>query len=286
MSSQLLEILQTIAANRSAALEDNELADWLYENWVSGWQEPAAIINHAEIRNQRVSGLDLTFASALHQQNCGDGYWDSDWTVVSQELPKYVNVCKQNLTLQATIANHLKPGQSHKIGDVVDLRLPKNLVMGDRYVAVGNAGKPTGKLAQIFFHLEQADIPTVIQRLTQELNQKNIAFTLAVPYDPLDYPCRDAAILNFAQLDTPSISPLVYDWAKDWQSILRSAVPLFTTQLFPGISYFKGSHPEDSLDQRCDILAEAIMAALPYDREAQVPMILDILQAEGIHYNA
>jgi hypothetical protein len=285
MLSQLLEILQAISVHQSVALEDNELADWLYDNWVSGWQEPAGTINYAEIRNQRVAGLDLTFGSALHQQNCGDGYWESGWTVVSQASPKHLNVCKQNLTLQATIATHLKSQQSHEIGDVVDLRLPKNLVMGDRYVAVANEGKPMDPLTQIFFHLDQTDIPSVIQRITQDLNQRQIAFTLAVPYDPLDYPCRDAAILNLASSDMTDVSALLYEWAKDWQPMLRSTVPLFTTELFPGMSYFKANDSDDSLGKRCAILADAIRVALPYDREAQVPMILDILQAEGINDN-
>jgi hypothetical protein len=282
-SQQLVEILQAVATQEFSADQSDELYDWLYDHWITGYQE--AELDMADINNQRVSGLDLPFATALHQQNCGDGYWDSGWTVISQDLPKYVNVCKQQLTLQATMTKHLRSPQSPAIGDIVDLRLPKNLVVGDRYVAVANAGKPTGALTQIFFHLDQTHVATIIQRITQDLNQQNIAFTLAVLYDPLDYPRRDAAILQIAQTDMAHLSSRLYDWAKDWQPLLRSTVPIFTTPLFPGVSYFKPSQPTDSLDQRCEILADAIMAALPYELDAQVKLVRDRLQAAEIGYN-
>jgi HopA1 effector protein family len=151
--------------------------------------------------NHRVSGLDLTFAGSLHQNNCGEGYWDSDWCIMTEVETGKLLLQKNHLTLQADPQRHLQADRPWNIGDRVNLKLPKNLVEGDRYVAVGNAGLPEDDCYQIPFALDIETVVSLMQHVTFELNQMNLPFTLACFYDPLDYPHDEAAILTINAID-------------------------------------------------------------------------------------
>lgn len=146
--------------------------------------------------NHRVSGLDLDFAGQLHHNNCGEGYWDSDWCIMAEMETGDLWLKKNHLTLQAEPQYHLQPDRPWKIGDLVPLKLPKNLVEGDRYVAVGNAGLPGTDRYSIALASEQETVVTLMQQVTHTLNQINLPFTFACFYDPLDYPNDEAAILS------------------------------------------------------------------------------------------
>ncbi len=160
--------------------------------------------------NHRVFGLDLDFASLLHQSNHGEGYWDHDWCVVGEAPEEKLYLRKQQLTLQADPQRHLQPDRPWKIGDIVQLKLPKNLVEGDRYVAVGNAGLPGTDRHCIALALELETVAAVMQHVTHELNQLNLPFTFACFYDPLDYPDDEAAILSVNAIDQ-KIIPTIFE---------------------------------------------------------------------------
>ena len=154
--------------------------------------------------NHRVAGLDLAFAGSLHQNNCGEGYWDPGWRVI--EYPAHsvetstVIVTKDHLTVHTNPDRHLRNGP-WTLGDLIEVKLPKNLVDGDRYVAVGNAGVPGTNRETIAIESSVDQIAGLIQQITQALNQLNLPFTLGCFYDPLDYPHSEAAILTVNMVD-------------------------------------------------------------------------------------
>ena len=161
--------------------------------------------------NHRVTGLDLAFAGSLHQNNCGEGYWDSGWQVI--EHPAHgvdiniVVVKKDHLTVHTNPDRHLRNGP-WTLGDLIEVKLPKNLVDGDRYVAVGNAGVPGADRTSLSIESSVDHIAKLIQQITQTLNQLNLPFTLACFYDPLDYPDSEAAILIMNVTDQERLSEL------------------------------------------------------------------------------
>ncbi len=151
--------------------------------------------------NHRVSGLDLDFAGQLHQNNCGDGYWDLDWCIMAETETGHLHLQKNHLTIQANPQKHLQSDRPWKIGDIVQLKLPKNLVEGDRYVAVGNAGLPGTDRYSIALASELETVATLMHHITHTLNQINLPFTFGCFYDPLDYPHDEAAILSVNAID-------------------------------------------------------------------------------------
>lgn len=158
--------------------------------------------------NHRVTGLDLAFAGSLHQNNCGEGYWDSGWQVIGYHadgidlVPDTTTVIvkKNHLIVHTHPGRHLRNGP-WLLGDLIEVKLPKNLVDGDRYVAVGNAGVPgTDRVTQAI-DCSAEQVAELIQRITLELNQLNLPFTLGCFYDPFDYPDSEAAILTVNAMD-------------------------------------------------------------------------------------
>ena len=148
--------------------------------------------------NHRVTGLDLAFAGSLHQNNCGEGYWDSGWQVIEHLINDMdintVIVKKDHLTVHTNPDRHLRNGP-WSLGDLIEVKLPKNLVDGDRYVAVGNAGVPGPDRTALAIESSVDHVAKLIRQITHTLNQLNRPFTLGCFYDPLDYPHSEAAIL-------------------------------------------------------------------------------------------
>ena len=153
--------------------------------------------------NHRVTGLDLAFAGSLHQNNCGEGYWDSGWQVIEHYADVDINIViveKNHLTVHTNPDRHLRNGPWN-LGDLIEVKLPKNLVDGDRYVAVGNAGVLGTDRISLAIECSADQVAGLIQQVTQTLNPLNLPFTLACFYDPLDYPHSEAAILTVNATD-------------------------------------------------------------------------------------
>ena len=157
--------------------------------------------------NYRVTGLDLAFAGSLHQNNYGEGYWDLGWQVMECHPDSTVVVQKNHLTVHTHPDRHLRNGP-WTLGDLIDVKLPKNLVDGDRYVAVGNAGVPGTDRISLAIDRSANQVAELIQQITQELNPLNLPFTLGCFYDPLDYPHPEAAILIVNAADQWHLSEL------------------------------------------------------------------------------
>ena len=154
--------------------------------------------------NHRVTGLDLEFAGSLHQNNCGEGYWDPGWQVI-EHLDHGMDIStvivkKNHLTVHTNPDRHLRNGPWTP-GDLIEVKLPRNLVDGDRYVAVGNAGVPGTDCTSLAIECSADQVVKLIQQITQTLNPLNLPFTLACFYDPLDYPHSEAAILTMNEVD-------------------------------------------------------------------------------------
>jgi hypothetical protein len=220
-----------LAIGEKQALNQRRLQDWLYRRLVSGVLVADALLDC----QRRVDGLDLAFAGALHAANQGQGNWDGDWLVGEPDGTGHWAVSKANLTIDVWPHTDLMVGVKLVPGITVSVKLPKNRVIADRYMAIGNAGQPTGDRWQIYFHCDRVSVIELMRSVTAELNQRDWRFSLAVPYEPLDYPRQDGGILVVEQHQMAALKPLLQQWA-GLIGADRGAVPLVAERLYPGIA--------------------------------------------------
>jgi hypothetical protein len=278
--------LALTVAQRSAWNQER-VAEWLYDNYVSGYVPPPDLDDDARkhIYNTRVMGMDQAFAVNLHRHNCGTGYWDPDWEVLGTADDGRLILKKQHLKVYADRERYLPPDWDGGVNDCVALKLPKNLVVGDRYVAVGNGGKPSGRGVQLLFNFAANDVAMIMARMTRDLNAADRPFTFAVAEDPLDYPCWDAGILQINQADEVAVLGWVETWAKEWGTVLYPDTARFAQQLFPGIGRVESSETIPDLMQHCcQIVAAAIVAAPIAKPDRTLSVIKKHFQQAGLNW--
>jgi hypothetical protein len=244
-----------LAIAQKQALSQRRLQDWLYRRLVSGVADADADFDC----QRRVDGLDLPFAVALHGANQGRGNWDGDWVLGEPDATGHWAVTQANLTIAVWPPTDLMPDVRLVPGTTVSVKLPKNRVIADRYVAVGNAGMPAGDRWQVYFHCDRVTVLELMRSVTADLNQRDWRFSLAVPYEPLDYPRQDGGILVVERQRMAGLKPLLQPWA----GLIGAdcgAVPLVAEPLYPGIA--GGVIDADTIDfgmAQCQAIARGIL---------------------------
>jgi hypothetical protein len=146
---QRLKHLPIELQNRYLSLQ---LKSFLYNVYFRGsWPRNSQFENSVtrqttqpSLKNNTTGGLNIEFYDRLHRSNLGEGYFDPEWLILRQEEDGSLAVQKQNLTLHIQRDRHLpETEQLAKVGTTVAVRLPQNLLDGEFYVAVGNAGLVT-----------------------------------------------------------------------------------------------------------------------------------------------
>jgi hypothetical protein len=255
-----------LALEAKAALSQRRLQAWLYRHLVSGVATMVDDDREMAIAQRRIDGLDLEFAGGLHRENQGTGYWDADWRVEQVLADGQWAMSKQDLTIDVWPEKHLEPGVSPMVGQTVRVKLPKNLVMADRYMAVGNAGQPVGERVQLFIHCDRQGVLPIMRQVTQTLNDRGLLFSLAVPYEPLDYPRWDAGSLIIEAQHQATLQTLCQIWALDWVDDLLAGEVQLAQAIGPGLAI--APLAADMVDfgwARCQDLAQVMMAG--NDRE-------------------
>lgn len=220
------------------------------------------------LENNTFLGIDLEFYEHLHQSNCGEGYFNPGWQVVRQQSDGSLAVIKDGLTLHIERDRHLKPlDQSADIGDVVAVRLPRNLIENGFYVAVGNAGAERQSLPNsnsvtvcVYFHLTPEGAVAVMAGLTRQLNKLEIPFSLKALYNPADYKCYNSAMLYLNRSHYPAVRQVLQKIYAENQANFKSEVPLFTLPLAPGLALAEEPNERVSVQDnfgihRCQIVA-------------------------------
>jgi HopA1 effector protein family len=231
---------------------------------------------HADLANNTVMGVDLEFSGRVHESNRGKGYFNPGWCVVCQESDGSLAVTKEGLTLHIDRDRHLaSPGQPIAIGDVVAIRMPRNLLQNGFYQAVSNAG--TGPrnddylgIVRIYFNLTPTGAVAVMERLTDKLNETDVPFTFKVLYNPTDYDRYDSAVLYFDKSDYETVRSIVQLVYTENQEHFQPEIPLFTKQLAPGLSLaeepdHKFANQESFGMNRCQIVTNGLLEAWQAD---------------------
>jgi hypothetical protein len=254
-----------------------QLQNFLYGIYYNGSMR-SALAPEAEsaplhnLENNTLLGVDLEFYDRLHESNCGEGYFDPGWQVLRQESDGSLAVTKNGLTLHIKRSLHLQDiGQAAVVGDLLAIRMPKNLMQNGFYVAVGNAGrdrrnqpKENSVTVRIYFHLIPEGAIAVMASLTRQLNDLNVPFTFKVLYNPADYKRYDSGVLYFDRGYYPLVRQVLQSVYLENQLYFQPPVPLFTKLLAPGLAVAEEPNrkftPQESFGMnRCQIVANGLL---------------------------
>lgn len=225
-----------------------------------------------DLENNTLLGVDIAFYQQLHESNCGKGYFDPGWSVLKEETDGTLAVTKGSLRLHIKRDKHLQAAEkSAAVGELVAIRMPKNLVQNGFYMAVGNAGvqsqqhlEQPQQIVRIYFNLTPSGAVEVMGNLTQQLNAISIRFSFKVLYNPGDYKRYDSGVLYFDKRDYQAVREVllfVYQ-----QTDFKSEVPLFTMQLAPGLGLAEEPDQKFAVQEsfgmnRCQIVANGLLEA-------------------------
>lgn len=222
-----------------------------------------------DLENNTLMGIDMTFFQQIHQNNCGRGYFDRDWTILKAKDDENLVVKKAGLKLHIQREQHLTPAeQTAQVGEIVAIKLPKNRLQNGFYVAVGNLGfshsQLTGKLVRIYFSLTPDGAVAVMKSLTQGLNEVRIPFSFKVLYNPQDYQRYDSGVLYFDWIDYEIVMGVLSKLYLEHRSHFLPKIPLFTKQIALGLGLaeepdHKFTEQESFGMNRCQIVADGLL---------------------------
>jgi hypothetical protein len=222
--------------------------DWL-EQWVFDyaidWQERSTI----DLSNEKNYSLNTKFTHRLHAANQGQGYWDHDWQIVRRLAPDRLEVEQDGLHLEIQVTQHLHPSQQDsQPSDRVMIKMPRNRIQADRYVAIGNAGMPIGDQIAVFFHLNADGAAVLTQAATSYFNQANIPFRLDLPYRLEHYPVKNAGMLQISAVHHELADRFIQESYEQIQPYLQPGEPLLSEMIRPGVGMMPiGDDPSDIL---------------------------------------
>jgi hypothetical protein len=254
IAHRLPPLLQTLHLEDALTLENLEAS--LYEQLV---QDPFPRLQRP-LENRYSGRVDVAFARQIHHHNHGKGWWYSGWLVVSQLHEQDWQVVQHGITLQIDPDRHLQPQDRQAVcGDYVAVKMPRNRLEGDSYVAISNEGLIRGdSLVQLLFHCGLTGVVGIVGELTQWLNAAGVVFTLAVPQDPMDYPRRDAVRLLLRQQDYPVVRSILADNYSNLAPHLLTEVALLCKTVAPGVGLIEVMD-QDGLGDRCRLMAQGIL---------------------------
>lgn len=253
-----------------------QLQSFLYGIYYNGSMQAALAADassdnlalHQNLENNTFLGVDLEFYTRLHQSNSGEGYFDPSWQVLRQESDGSLAVNKGGLTLHIEREKHLQPTEkSAAVGDLIAIRMPRNLVQNGFYMAVSNVGPDTHpQTVRVYFNLSPEGAVAVMGAITQQLNEIRIPFTFKVLYNPSDYGRYDSGVLYFERSNYEAVRQVLQSVYAEVQSHFRTEVPLFTKLLAPGLALAeepdcKFAAKESFGMNRCQIVANGLLSA-------------------------
>jgi HopA1 effector protein family len=229
-----------------------------------------------QIKNNIINGIDIDFCQRLEQSNTSNGYFDFDWQVIAETETGELIVVKDGLHLHIDRQRHLAQNlQQTAIGDTIPIYLPPNLVGQDTYIIVGNAGTPNAvqsrsdeevKLVQLYFNFTPDAAVEIAHKLTHELNTLNIPFQFAILHDPALFYRYDPGTLWLPQAGYLEMQTVLTQIYQVYQAEFSPNVPLFSKQLAPGLGIAEiPATPGTFGMQRCELLAEALLAVMEQD---------------------
>ncbi len=236
------------------------------------------------LENNTLLGVDVAFYERLHESNRGEGYFSNDWLVI-QEEDDILMVYKNGLKLHTQRQIHLQPMQRNAtVGDLVAIKMPKNLVQNAFYMAIGNAASHGNQnIVRVYFNLTAEGAVAIMDGLTTQLNLIDIPFSFKALYNPSDYERCDSAVLYFDKNKYEVVHPVLERVYLENQSYFEKEVPLFTKLIAPGLAIAeepdqKFSNHESFGTNRCQIIANGLLDSWRQGNDTPAERMTAILQ--------
>jgi len=251
-----------------------QLRSFLYGIYYNSSMQSALALDGEEnnlpldLENNTLLGVDVGFYERLHKSNCGEGYFDSGWSVIKEETDGSLAVTKGGLRLHIQRNKHLQPTEVESVvGDSVAIQMPKNLVQNGFYMAVSNvASESHENLVRVYFNFSPEGAVMVMGSLTRRLNAIPIFFHFKVLYNPDDYKRYDSGVLYFEKGNYEVVQQVLEAVYAENQSHFQPEVPLFTMQLAPGLGLAEEPDQKFGVQEsfgmnRCQIVANGLLEA-------------------------
>ncbi|NJR15981.1 MAG: hypothetical protein HC785_09840 [Calothrix sp. CSU_2_0] len=259
-----------------------QLQNFLYGIYYNGAMRSKMAIEETQnnlpldLENSTALGVDLAFYDQLHDRNFGNGYFQPGWLILKEESDGSLAVRRNGLRLHICREKHLQVSEREaSIGDIVAVKMPKNMVQNGFYLAVGNAGlyrsienalEDRAITVRIYFNLTPSGAVAVMGGLTNYLNEVNIPFQLKFLYNPKDYKRHDSGVLYIDKQNYQLVNKFLNLIYLEQQADFKSEIPLFTKQLAPGLGL--AEEPDQKFRDResfgmnrCQIIANALLEA-------------------------
>jgi HopA1 effector protein family len=261
-----------------------QLRDFLYAVYYNGsWKSNLAVIdpspeqltqprNLPDWENNTFLGMDAQFYDQIDRANCGGGFYDPGWQIISEEDDGILKISKYELSLYIDRAYYLQPSEHHAlVGSIVSVKMPHNLIQNGFYIAVSNAGGLDRSLAvvdssivRVYFNITADGAIALMSAMTTGLNLAKVPFHFKVLYNPTDYNRYDPGVLYIQRGHYPTVHLLLQNIYPQYQQYFRSQIPLFTKQIAPGLAIAeepdrKFGESESFGLNRCQIVANALI---------------------------
>lgn len=267
-----------------------QLESFLYNIYYTSKVKNNLVTKHRSPSSEYCNTIEAERAlfNELHKSNCGEGYLDPRWQVIREGNDNLIFVFKDNLTLEIDRDRYLDLSeQAATIGDIVAVKMPRNLIEREFYIAVGNAGiaylNEECLTTNIYFNINAEGAIAITKSLTQQLNNLDIPFTFKILYEPDEYPRYDAGILNFQREQYTLIRPSLKSIYQKYRSCFGTNIPFLTRSLAPGLSLAEEPDNKKALQggfgkHRCQIIAGALQEAWQSENNSVSTRINFLLQ--------
>lgn len=206
----------------------------------------------------------------LQGANATRDRWDPGWKIYQMQPNGNLLVQKGERSRAAAVGEYASnkwPGATMQVGDVVNLRVfPGSADMQQGFYFAFSDTLPDQfdefSLLRFYFNLRASGAPALLSALSRNLNRYQISFRFKTLTEASSYQRADAAVLYVAKRDFSLVREVLLTLAPAWQEFLRAEIPMFCTQLLPGIGMAEEPGNGESFGMhRCRLVAEGVVDA-------------------------
>jgi hypothetical protein len=132
------------------------------------------------------------------------------------------------------------------------------------FVIIGRPGfdPQTGRQIRFYWNLAPDGAAPFLREIGMRLERRRIPFQAKVPVDPVRYARTDCGVLYLNDEDVEAARDAIAAVYRMLRPSLRPAVPLFTREIAPGLTFAESPPTRDSFGMhRCGLIAEGLLAA-------------------------
>ena len=265
------------------------LADQLYERLYSRPSEPGATLAASWLSHR-------DFLASLSAANCGQGTWESGWSIRQAAQDGQLEMVGHDLIVWATAENVRPDSGRFEVGETCRVRLPKEFryLMKGYYFALAmprmTRTKPRDPAVldpqrRYYWHLTSQAAAPFLAAATSILNAASVPFRLKVLSDPDAYTRADAGVLYLRRSHALAAGDAIARIHDAVAAGLRQEIPLLTFRLADGLALAE-SPPTGSYGQhRCRLIASALWrshACGDDSRELRLAAMAEAWRAQGL----